>query len=76
MSIKIAEFVEAQELSLNYVPTAENMADVFTKALGPQRFERLGELLGVEDVVEAVARSRLPARPDRAGDQDVSSGGV
>lgn len=76
MSLKIAEFVEAKELSLNYVPTAENMADMFTKALGTQRFERLREMLGVEDVVEAVARARLPARSDRTGDQDVSSGGV
>ncbi|KAE8981143.1 hypothetical protein PR001_g24083, partial [Phytophthora rubi] len=50
---KIAELVEAKELTLEYVPTSENIADMFTKALGPQRFALLRELLGVEDVAGA-----------------------
>ncbi|KAE9285443.1 hypothetical protein PR003_g26582 [Phytophthora rubi] len=35
---KIEELVEAKELTLEYVPSSENIADMFTKALGPQRF--------------------------------------
>ncbi|KAE9015084.1 hypothetical protein PR002_g14033 [Phytophthora rubi] len=50
---KIAELVEAKELTLEYVPTSENIADMLTKALGPQRFALLRELLGVEDVAGA-----------------------
>ncbi|KAE9298600.1 hypothetical protein PF001_g15852 [Phytophthora fragariae] len=50
---KIAELVEAKELTLEYVPTSENIADMFTKALGPQRFALLRELVGVEDVTGA-----------------------
>ncbi|KAE9331793.1 hypothetical protein PF008_g15251 [Phytophthora fragariae] len=50
---KLAEFVEANELTLGYVPTSENIVDMFTKALGPQRFALLRELLGVEDVTGA-----------------------
>ncbi|POM65706.1 Polyprotein [Phytophthora palmivora] len=53
LSHKIAELVEAEGLALEYVPTSENIADMFTKALGPQRFSMLRELLGVENVAEA-----------------------
>jgi len=70
MSHKIAELVEAKAMSLHYVPTADNMSDMFTKALGPQRFEQLRELLGVRDVVEAVEQAGLTTRQDRVGDQD------
>ena len=31
-------------------PSADNSADMFTKALGPQRFEKLRERLGVGNV--------------------------
>ncbi|KAE8892545.1 hypothetical protein PF005_g6984 [Phytophthora fragariae] len=50
---KIAELVEAKELTLEYVPASENIADMFTKALGPQRFALLRKLLVVEDVAGA-----------------------
>lgn len=59
MSYKIAELVERNELSLNYVSTVNNAADLLTKSLGPQQFAMLRELIGVEDVVEAVTRTGL-----------------
>jgi hypothetical protein len=40
-------------LTLDCVPTSENIADMFTKALGPQRFTLLRELVGVTDVAGA-----------------------
>ncbi|POM70483.1 Hypothetical protein PHPALM_13066 [Phytophthora palmivora] len=59
LSHKIGELVEGAELNLDYDPTNENIADMFTKALGPQRFCILRELLGIEDVVEAAGRALL-----------------
>ncbi|KAG6623105.1 uncharacterized protein IUM83_12187 [Phytophthora cinnamomi] len=55
-SRKIAELVEKKNLKVQYVPTSENIADMFTKALGPEQFEKLRRLLGVEDVVAVVDR--------------------
>ncbi|OWY92770.1 polyprotein [Phytophthora megakarya] len=46
LSHKIAELVEGNKLTLHYVPTTENIADMFTKALGSQRLSMLRELLG------------------------------
>ncbi|KAE8894078.1 hypothetical protein PF005_g3860 [Phytophthora fragariae] len=37
----IAEFVDEGAVQMKYVSTTENVADIFTKALGPQRFEYL-----------------------------------
>ncbi|POM75943.1 LOW QUALITY PROTEIN: Hypothetical protein PHPALM_6880 [Phytophthora palmivora] len=48
LSHKIAELVEAKGLALEYGPTSENIADMFSKVLGPQRFSMLQELLGGE----------------------------
>ena len=49
-SNKIVEMVKCEEFTINYVPTEDNIADMFTKALGPQRFEKLRERLGVKNV--------------------------
>ncbi|KAE8896230.1 hypothetical protein PF003_g19948 [Phytophthora fragariae] len=54
-SRKLAELVEMKKLVIDYTSTSDNIADMFTKALGPQQFEKLRGLLGVEDVVTAVA---------------------
>ncbi|KAE8999955.1 hypothetical protein PR001_g18918 [Phytophthora rubi] len=45
----IAEFVDDGALIVNYVSTTENVADIFTKALGPQRFEYLRQKLSMEN---------------------------
>ncbi|KAE9263711.1 hypothetical protein PR003_g33056 [Phytophthora rubi] len=47
----IAEFVDEGAVEMKYVSTADNVADIFTKALGPQRFEYLRDRLNLEDVV-------------------------
>ncbi|KAE9271784.1 hypothetical protein PF008_g30263 [Phytophthora fragariae] len=49
----IAEFVDDGALIVKYVSTTENVADIFTKALGPQRFEYLREKLSMENVLTA-----------------------
>ncbi|KAF4041465.1 putative DNA-directed DNA polymerase [Phytophthora infestans] len=36
----INEYIQAKELDLVYVQSAENLADILTKALGPAKFER------------------------------------
>ncbi|KAE9233117.1 hypothetical protein PF004_g9734 [Phytophthora fragariae] len=49
----IAEFVDEGAVQMKYVSTTENVADIITKALGPQRFEYLRDKLNLEDVVSA-----------------------
>ncbi|KAE8981814.1 hypothetical protein PR002_g23706 [Phytophthora rubi] len=49
----INEYVQAKELDVTYVVSADNIADVFTKALGPAGFERQRSRLNVEDVQNA-----------------------
>ncbi|KAF4149565.1 putative transposon Ty5-1 protein [Phytophthora infestans] len=46
-SRKLSELVERGKLSIEYVSTEDIIADMFTKALGIQRFEKLLEKLGV-----------------------------
>ena len=43
----IQESVELKELSVDYVPTEDNVADIFTKALPKPQFEKLRDLLGL-----------------------------
>ncbi|KAE8909548.1 hypothetical protein PF005_g9974 [Phytophthora fragariae] len=52
----IAEWVDRGKLVLEYVLSAKNVADIFTKALGPCAFERLRDELNLEDVQEAVLK--------------------
>jgi len=49
----INEYIQAKELDVLYVPSADNLADVFTKALDPAEFERQRSRLNIEDVTEA-----------------------
>lgn len=53
-SRKIAEFVAKGKINVQYVSTERNIADIFTKALGPQRFQGLRQALNVEDVAAAI----------------------
>ena len=52
---KISERVECGTFTLEYVPTEDNIAKMCTKALGPQRFEKLGERLKVRNVQAVLA---------------------
>ncbi|KAG3006242.1 hypothetical protein PC121_g15306 [Phytophthora cactorum] len=49
----INEYIQEKELDVMYAPSAENLADVFTKALGPAEFERRRGRLNIEDVTKA-----------------------
>ncbi|KAF4143739.1 putative integrase catalytic domain-containing protein, partial [Phytophthora infestans] len=49
----VAEFVDEGMAQLEYVPSSENLAHIFTKALGPGRFEYLRDKLNMENVVTA-----------------------
>ncbi|KAE8957578.1 hypothetical protein PR003_g9983 [Phytophthora rubi] len=49
----INEYVDEKALEVLYVPSAENLADVFTKALGPAEFERQRRGLNIGDVTKA-----------------------
>jgi len=43
----IQEYIEHREIRLNYVSTKDMLADVFTKALPHEAFERFRNLLGI-----------------------------
>ena len=50
-SNKIAEMVRKKVFTIQYVATEDNVAAIFTKALGPQRFEKLRQQLRVTSVL-------------------------
>ena len=43
----IREYIDHGHLSIAYVPTHDNIADIFTKALPPKPFARLRNLMGI-----------------------------
>lgn len=65
-SRKLAEFVEQKKITMHYMPSADNVADMFTKALGPQQFVKLREMLGVEDMVAAIASTAAGESRERS----------
>jgi hypothetical protein len=71
----INEYIQAKELDVLYVPSADNLADVFTKALGPAEFERQRSRLNIEDVTEAWEVVEAIGDPDagttKSADHDV-----
>ena len=46
----IREVVEDNKLSITYIPTEENMADIFTKALVRPKFKGFVKRLGLREV--------------------------
>ena len=46
----IRRHVEAKTIHLTHCPTSEHIADIFTKALGREKFEKFRSLLGMSDV--------------------------
>ncbi|KAE8951859.1 hypothetical protein PR002_g32838 [Phytophthora rubi] len=60
----INEYVDEKALEVLYVPSAENLAGVFTKALGPAEFERQRRGLNIEDVTKAWAEVEATAEPE------------
>jgi hypothetical protein len=47
----IHEAVEAGELSITYIPTEDNIADIFTKPLPRPQFEKLVKMMGLSPLV-------------------------
>ncbi|KAE9001680.1 hypothetical protein PR002_g17848 [Phytophthora rubi] len=47
---KIKDFVERGVFAIEYCPSEDNVADIFTKPLGPQQFTKLRERLNVSPV--------------------------
>jgi len=45
----IREAIEDKKIEIEYVPTEENIADIFTKALARPRFKGFVEKLGLKD---------------------------
>ena len=45
----IREAVEDGKITVKYIPTDENVSDIFTKALPKPKFQRLVELLGLRE---------------------------
>ena len=50
MIISFHETVEAGKLSVVYVPTDDNPADIFNKLLVKSKFQRFVELLGLQTI--------------------------
>ena len=48
----VREILSAREISLAYVPTQDNLADLFTKALPREKFEAFRKALGLLPFVE------------------------
>ena len=44
------EVVENRKITLEYIPTDENLVDIFTKPLTKTKFHHFTELLGLKDV--------------------------
>lgn len=57
----INEYVDEKAPKVLYVPSAVNLADVFTKALGPAEFERHRGGLNIKDVTKVWAEVEAPA---------------
>ena len=57
----IREAVEDGKVSVVYVPTDENPADIFTKPLAKAKFRQFVELLGLQPVEEEVGSQRTIA---------------
>ena len=45
--------MEDQKITITYIPTEENIADIFTKALAKPKFEMFVERLGLRGRKEA-----------------------
>jgi hypothetical protein len=54
----IREAVENGKISVKYIPTDENVSDIFTKPLGKPKFQRFVELLGLRVLKEEAVRTQ------------------
>ena len=50
----VREQVEKREITLSYIPTEDQAADIFTKPLPGPRFEKLRDMIGVAEVPQGL----------------------
>ena len=61
----IREAVEDGKIIVSYIPTDENVSDIFTKALARPKFQKFVEMLGLRD------DSKEERRKERTGEKGV-----
>ena len=50
----IRHYVQEERVMVNHIPSSENIADLFTKALGPQKHRWLVEYMGMRNFHEVL----------------------
>ena len=50
----IRHYIQEERVMVNHIPSSENIADLFTKALGPQKHQRLVEYMGMRNFHEVL----------------------
>jgi transposase InsO family protein len=48
----IRHYIQEEKVVVNHIPSSENIADLFTKALGPQKHQRLVDYMGMRNFHE------------------------
>jgi hypothetical protein len=50
----IRHYIQEEKVTVAHIPSSENIADLFTKALGPQRHQQLVDYMGLRNFHEAM----------------------
>ena len=45
----IRHYIQEEKVVVNHIPSSENIADLFTKALGPQKHQYLVDYMGIQN---------------------------
>jgi hypothetical protein len=50
----IRHYIQEEKVTVFHIPSSENIADLFTKALGPQRHQQLVDYMGLRNFHEVL----------------------
>ena len=50
----IRHYIQEEKVTVDHIPSSENIADLFTKALGPQRHQQLVDYMGLRNFHEVM----------------------
>ena len=50
----IRHYIQEEKIVINHIPSSENIADLFTKALGPQKHQQLVDYMGMQNSYEVM----------------------
>jgi hypothetical protein len=50
----IRHYIQEEKVTVDHIPSSENIADLFTKALGPQRHQQLVAYMGLRNFHEVM----------------------